>query len=370
MRMKNNAKNYIIIGVFALVIFAFAVMHVVIPDAETSRAERRKLAQMPEITWAGIFSGDYMEELETYLLDQFPLRDTFRGVNAMLKTYVLGQSDNNDIFIYNGGIYKVEAELDEKQVQMGANKIDSITDKFLEGMNVYYSIIPDKNYFIAGESGRPALEYDKLLSIMNEGVNNAQYIDIFDTLTIDDYYRTDTHWSQDCIFPVVEKLAGEMGILDCITPYEDYTPHTLAPFYGVYLGQSGLPVTPDTITYMQSEDTMSAVVTSAEYAGKKNVYELSDFEKLDGYDVFLGGAQALLTIECPNARSDKELYIFRDSFGSSLTPYLTGAYSKITVIDLRYVNSMMLGNLVQFTPGSDALFIYSTTLLNSAAILK
>ena len=370
MRMKNNVKNYMIIGVFALVIFAFAAMHLIIPDAETSRAERRKLAQKPEITWAGVLSGDYMEKLETYLLDQFPLRDSFRGINAALKTYVLGQRDNNDIFLYNGGIYKIDAELDEKQVQMGANKIDSVTEKFLQGMNVYYSIIPDKNYFIAGESGRPAFDYEKLVSIMNDGVDNAQYIDIFDTLTIEDYYLTDTHWSQDRIFPTVEKLAGKMGILDRITPYADYTANTLEPFYGVYLGQSGLPVKPDVITYMQSADTNSAVVTSAEYAGKKSIYELSDFNKLDGYDVFLGGAQALLTIECPNARSDKQLYIFRDSFGSSLTPYFTGAYSKITIIDLRYLNSMMLGNLVEFVPGSDALFIYSTTLLNSAAILK
>ena len=160
MRMKNNVKNYITIGVFAFVIFALAVMHIAIPDAETSRAERRKLAQLPEITWEGVFSGDYMEELETYLLDQFPLRDGFRGINAVLKTYILGQSDNNDIFLYKGGIYKIEAELDEKQVQMGANKINSITDKFLEGMNVYYSIIPDKGYYIAGESVRPAYDYD------------------------------------------------------------------------------------------------------------------------------------------------------------------------------------------------------------------
>ncbi|MBR5262157.1 MAG: hypothetical protein IKV47_08325, partial [Oscillospiraceae bacterium] len=297
--MKNNVKNYITIGVFAFVIFALAVMHIVIPDAETSRAERRKLAQLPEITWEGVFSGDYMEELETYLLDQFPLRDGFRGINAVLKTYILGQSDNNDIFLYNGGIYKVEAELDEKQVQMGANKINSITDKFLEGMNVYYSIIPDKGYYIAGESGRPAYDYDKLVSIMNEGVTQAQYIDIFGLLTIDDYYRTDTHWSQDRIYPVIEKLAGEMGALERITPYADYTAHTLEPFYGVYLGQSGLPVDPDVITYMQSADTENAIVTSAEYAGTKSIYELADFEKLDGYDVFLGGAQALLTIECP-----------------------------------------------------------------------
>ena len=80
----------------------------------------------------------------------------------------------------------------------------------------------------------------------------------------------------------------------------------------------------------------------------RHVYMLDRFGGLDGYDVFLGGAQSLLTIQCPNAKTDKELIIFRDSFGSSISPLFLGAYSKITVVDLRYINSALLGDYIDF----------------------
>jgi len=86
--------------------------------------------------------------------------------------------------------------------------------------------------------------------------------------------------------------------------------------------------------------------------------------------MFLSGASAILTVTNPNANSDKELIVFRDSYGSSLTPLLAGAYAKITIVDTRYVQPEFLGNFVDFANADDVLFIYSTTLLNNSATLK
>jgi len=90
---------------------------------------------------------------------------------------------------------------------------------------------------------------------------------------------------------------------------------------------------------------------------------------MDGYDIFLSGAQAIQTIEVPNAESDRELIIFRDSFGSSITPLLTGAYSKITLVDLRYIAADFVDQFVEFED-QDVLFLYSTSLFNSGMLLK
>ena len=89
----------------------------------------------------------------------------------------------------------------------------------------------------------------------------------------------------------------------------------------------------------------------------------------DPYELFLGGPLSLVTLENPNCDNGKELIIFRDSFGSSLIPLLTDQYSKITLIDLRYVQSAMLGKLVDFH-GQDVLFLYSTLILNQSMSLK
>ena len=77
-----------------------------------------------------------------------------------------------------------------------------------------------------------------------------------------------------------------------------------------------------------------------------------------------------ITIENKNCEREKELYIFRDSYGSSLAPLLTEAYSKITIIDVRYIATPMLKTYVEFKEGADALFIYGVDVLNNSSILK
>ena len=53
------------------------------PKSDYTYSERRKLAQMPEITTKSIFSGKFMPDFEDFTLDQFPLRDRFRQVTTM-----------------------------------------------------------------------------------------------------------------------------------------------------------------------------------------------------------------------------------------------------------------------------------------------
>ena len=61
--------------------------------------------------------------------------------------------------------------------------------------------------------------------------------------------------------------------------------------------------------------------------------------------------------------TNKELLLFRDSFGSSIAPLLVENYSKITLIDLRYISSMILDKYIDFKE-QDVLFLYSTVVLN------
>ena len=61
--------------------------------------------------------------------------------------------------------------------------------------------------------------------------------------------------------------------------------------------------------------------------------------------------------------------IFRDSFASSLAPLLAEGYSKITLVDIRYLSPVLLGRFVDFH-GQDVLFIYSTLVINNSTIIK
>ena len=67
------------------------------PAKAMSDAERRPLAQKPAITLEALSGGRFMQDFETYSLDQFPLRDSFRTVKSLFHQDVLRQKDNNGI---------------------------------------------------------------------------------------------------------------------------------------------------------------------------------------------------------------------------------------------------------------------------------
>jgi hypothetical protein len=196
-----------------------------------------------------------------------------------------------------------------------------------------------------------------------------QVIDIMDTLTIEKYYRTDTHWDQANLTDTVNRIAGEMGFADRLTG--GYTENTIENFYGVYCGQSALSVKPDTLTYLTSDVLEGCTVTNLETGATAvyNLNKLTDGTSMDNYDIFLDGPAALITIENPNAKTDRELILFRDSFGSSLAPLLVQGYKTVTLVDIRYVSSVMLQEYLEFN-GQDVLFAYSTLVLNSSSSLK
>ena len=140
-------------------------------------------------------------------------------------------------------------------------------------------------------------------------------------------------------------------------------------FYGVYYGQSALPLPAEQLNYIESAAINACSVYNAETDTTGKVY---DFDKLSGkdpYEFFLSGSVSVLKITNPNQQNGKRLVVFRDSFGSSLVPYLIEGYSEITVVDTRYINTSILSEYVDFS-GCDVLFLYSTLLLNDSYTLK
>ena len=103
-----------------------------------------------------------------------------------------------------------------------------------------------------------------------------------------------------------------------------------------------------------------------------NVTTVYDTEKLDSdipYDVFLSGATPVVTVTNPEAATDRELVIFRDTFSSSLAPLLCGEYAKIILLDLRYMVSGLIPQFVTFD-NQDVLFLYSVEIINNSAMLR
>ena len=77
----------------------------------------------------------------------------------------------------------------------------------------------------------------------------------------------------------------------------------------------------------------------------------------------------MLTIENPDYNGTKELIVFRDSYGSSLIPLLVTGYSKVTVVDSRYISPKLLNQYIELKD-QDVLFMYSTLIINNSTTLK
>lgn len=362
-------KQWIAIPVLAVwaLLAAFAWFS---PAQEVSDAERRALAQPPEVTADSLLSGSFMADFEEYTLDQFPLRDSFRRVKALAHYYVLGQKDNNGIYIADGSAAQQEYPLNASSVSHALERFGYVYDTYLadSGSAVYFSLVPDKGYYLAEGSGQLAMDYSALIEQIKAGTPWASYVDITGDLSAGDYYRTDTHWRQECLLSAAQTLCGALGVT---TPQAgDYTLTTLErPFYGVYYGQAALPMEPDGICLLESDLLSACTVYDHESSRNTSVYDLSKLDSKDLYDVYLSGAKALLTIENPSAATDRELIIFRDSFGSSIAPLLVQDYAKVTLVDLRYIQSSLLGEFLDFH-GQDVLFLYSTLVLNNSASIK
>ena len=341
-----------------------------LPDGELSESERRPLEQWPGITGQTLLDGSFMEKFENYSLDQFPLRDTFRQIKALFHYYALRQADNNDVYLADGYAAKLLYPLNEKALDHNLGRLQHLYEKFLRdsGSEIYAAVIPDKSYYLAEVNGYPAMDYEALFSQVRTALPWASHVDLTDCLTIEDYYRTDIHWRQERLLPAARRLCQALGVTPPVET--DYYKTVLErPFYGVYYGQAALPMRPDEMVLLQSQLLDQCTVYDHESGKTVPVYDWDKLTSKDLYDVYLSGARSLLTIENPNAATDRELIVFRDSFSSSMVPLLLADYASVTLVDIRYLSTDLLGNFVDFH-GQDVLILYSANVLNIEGILR
>ncbi len=368
--MSKNMKDKVVPITFAFILLAGMVLCILKPSDVFSESERRELASFPPLSAGTVLSGEFMRDFETYAVERIPYRDNFRSIKAWFSTKIFRKLDNNGLFMAGGHISKIDSPENPVMMEHAAKRFAFLYKTYMQDKNVrlYLSIVPDKNFILAPKFAYPSMGYDGFIEKFREMTSYMQYVDVTDLLELSDYYKTDTHWRQEKITDIAERLGQAMGAEVSAT----YTEKVLeTPFYGVYTGQLAMRVKPDEIRYLTSETLSNCKVTYYDTGAPKSgeMYNRKKAEGKDPYEFFLSGASPLITIENPMAKTDRKLILFRDSYGSSLAPLLVEGYNNITLVDIRYMQSGILGNFVDFQD-ADVLFLYSTTLLNNSLALK
>ena len=375
--MNNKIKSTVVCSIMAAVILVFSLLCLFLPKPEFLDSERREPTKLPALTLESImkdgtsYSTSFMKIFDDkYTPDNFPFRDFFRNLKAFVGTYIFAQKDKDGVFVEDGYAAEMQEQINNDSIAHASSKLSFVYNRYLKNLGItpYISIIPDKAYFLAEQNGYLSMDYEQFIEEMLESVEFAQYINIINSLSIEDYYYSDTHWRQEQIVDIAKLLVDGMGG----NHNSQYTVNTLdAPFYGVYSGRAPNPLSSETLYYLTNDNTKNLIVKNILEGNKvMSLYDMNRAHGKDAYDIYLGGELSLISIENPNAKTEKELVIIRDSFGRSIIPLLTDDYAKITVVDIRYLSSMMLGNYNIFKEGQDVLFLYSTLVLNNSFEMK
>ena len=200
---------------------------------------------------------------------------------------------------------------------------------------------------------------------MENNLKWAEYINICDCLDLSCYYATDSHWKQEKLPKVANRIADKMNF----KLNAEYEEKKVVDFKGVYAGQFLKEIGSDEIYVLNNEIIENSKVYNYETNKITKVYDMEKVNARDKYYIYLSGATPLLTIENTKGNKNKELIVFRDSYGSSLVPLLIEEYCKITVIDTRYISPKILNQYVDFK-NKEILFMYSTMLINNSKSLK
>ena len=371
-----NDKRYarFITGLFCGILALSAAANALTPDKDFSPMENRALAQKPKLTADTLLSGSFMSDYETYVNDQFVLRDLWVAGKAYAER-ALGKKENNSVYFCAGDALITRFE--EPNADRVSKNLDKI-NQFAAAVDVPVTLglIPTQAKVWAHKLPANAPNYDQKL-VLDYVARNAALptADILSTLMEHKdeaiFYRTDHHWTSLGAYYGYVALADALGYEP--VPLEQYEKTTVSKeFYGTVFSSSGVRwVKPDEMdTYVPEEGIrVSSVTCDADWnpvvVEERELYDESYLEKKDKYSMFLGGNQPLAVVETGNTGKPK-LLIIRDSYTDSLVPFLTAHYSEIHLADLRYCKAP-LSEYVSKAGIDQVLVLYSVPNFTSDA---
>ena len=193
----SKKQSILLCGLFLLFLAVFSLLNLFWPDREFSEMENRTLANNPPFSFQALFSGQWTTDYETYLTDQFPLRDTWVGIKYVCERAMLRQENNGIYFAGDRLIARFDPP-DEPRVEQNFAAIDALAQN--TGLPTRFMLVPTSAYIYQDELPVNAPSYDQqqLLdraSQLQQAENIPVHQALLDAREEYIYYRTDHHWT-------------------------------------------------------------------------------------------------------------------------------------------------------------------------------
>ena len=366
MNRKRKARIANLIGkIFIILLFLVMIINVIVPDREESELENRALEQRPRFNLTTILSGDFMEQWEKYLSDQFAGRDTWRSLKVSLDR-LGGARKENDIYIGKDGQLMEDIEVpDDGRLEANLTAIRDFAETY-EDIPVTMMLVPDAACIL--NDSLPAFarveDQRQMFSMaerkLGDTVNWVDTVSILNNHKSEKlYYKTDHHWTTQGAFYVFQDAAETLGIEGDVS--DDFVSYTVTDsFNGVLAASSGVGLDEmEQIDIYAPTGGDDDVVVNYVDEGRKttSLYDSSKLETRDKYGVFLGGNTSVVDIRTVST-SQKRLLVVKDSFADCFIPFLAPYYREIVVVDPRYYSGTMQDIMGSYRI-TDALILYS-----------
>lgn len=359
--MKKNVA-YIIL--FGCILVFIAVADLWKEEKHFSESENRILAQKPTFHIKQFIEGNFREEYEEYVSDQFLYRDTW----ILLKTYADIAFAKKEI----NGVYLVSSDtlLEKHDVKMleekSEEKLEQLKElsKWCDGkydLSVILVPTADEVYKDKLPKYAPHFDQENFLNEAEQIVGSTHFINVEEILKERKrayiYYRTDHHWTTLGAFYAYQVWGEKKGVEPL--SLDKFTRETISEdFLGTLQSKVNIPMKPDKMEiFIPKVEQKYSIYYDFTDEVESRLYEKKYFNRKDKYSAFLNGNHAFIEIQTEN-HNGKNVMVVKDSYANCFIPFLTSHYENIYVVDFRYYRGN-LQDLLEEYEVDDILVLYN-----------
>ena len=334
---------------------------VLLAAGQTARADGESL-QLPSA--AAVADRSAMEQTEDWLADHFPLQSSLTAMHTRLEL-LTGRREVDGVYVLADRLLERQGTIPEKTVSLSAQAVSDFATGFRGAVSLM--LVPGAESIESDLLPAPAAPasqktiIDRAYELTAEKVST---IDCYSMLSANRelylYYRTDSRWTSLGAYLAYSACGKQMGFTALSVDRMDVV-HASHSFRGNLcrrIQYNG--VEPDTIDIYSTPGNDSEVHLQIYdgqcWSGHTGLY-FREYLEDDGYSVFLGPDQPVITIET-DVRSAPRLLILKDSWANALAPFLTAHYSTITLVDPALLRKP-LGELIDMDSYDQALICCS-----------
>lgn len=362
--MKFNKIYFISMSLsFLLILLFFVIANTISNDKKFSEIENRNLQEKPKI-----LSDNYVEKLNSYMADQFFIREKFISFKSRIDL-VLGKNKINNVYIGSDNQLFEEFKITSNDDLL--NKVDVINEfkKSNEDLLVNFMLVPTATSILEDKLPLYAPvddEIEYINKVKSYLLDDIKFIPIYDRLKANKneyiYYKTDHHWTADGAYLGYEAFCESSGIE--ATNKDDFEKIIGSnDFYGSLSSKVGLfGLYRDKINIYIPKNSNLLVNYVMEQKKDTSLFNSDKLKHKDKYQVFLNGNHPLIEIET-DKNLDKKILIIKDSFANNFVPFLTENYGNIFLIDLRYYTDS-INEFIKNNDINEVLFLYNVNTFN------